>query len=135
MAERLEVHLVTPQREVWSGEADLVVARGTEGEVGIQRGHAPLLIRLDMGVLRVMRGGAEQLRAAVDGGFMHVTTSPDLTRVDVMADDAETDREVDRAVAEQARARAEERLRQDEDDEAAAADLKKATLRLSLLQS
>src|SRR5206468_10999980 len=76
MAERLEVHLVTPQREMWSGEGTLVVARGTEGEVGIQKGHVPLLIRLDIGVLRVMRGNEDLVKAVVDGGFMHVTTSP-----------------------------------------------------------
>src|SRR5439155_12546986 len=44
MAEnRLEVHVVTPEREVWTGEADMVVARAADGEVGILPGHAPYL--------------------------------------------------------------------------------------------
>jgi F-type H+-transporting ATPase subunit epsilon len=131
MAERLEVHLVTPQREVWSGEGTLVVARGTEGELGIQRGHMPMLIRLDIGVLRVMQGSDELLKAVVDGGFMHVTTSPELTRVDVLADDAELAREVDVGAAQQARAEAEARI-QANDDATAEADLKKALVRLGI---
>ncbi len=131
MAERLEVHLVTPQREMWSGEGTLVVARGTEGEVGIQRGHVPLLIRLDIGVLRVMRGNEELLKAVVDGGFMHVSTSPEVTRVDVLADDAEFAHEVDVQAAEQARADAEARIEQT-DDELAPLDLRKALVRLAV---
>jgi F-type H+-transporting ATPase subunit epsilon len=131
MAERLEVHLVTPQQEVWSGEGTLVVARGTEGEVGIQKGHVPLLIRLDIGVLRVMRGNEELLKAVVDGGFMHVTTSPEVTRVDVLADDAEFANEVDVQAAEEARADAEARIGRD-DDELAQSDLKKALVRLAV---
>jgi F-type H+-transporting ATPase subunit epsilon len=131
MAERLEVHLVTPQREVWSGEGTLVVARGTEGEVGIQKGHMPMLIRLDIGVLRVMAGSDELLKAVVDGGFMHVTTSPELTRVDVLADDAELARDVDVGAAERTRADAEARI-QGNEDETAQVDLKKAIVRLGI---
>ena len=131
MAERLEVHLVTPQREVWSGEGTLVVARGTEGELGIQKGHMPMLIRLDIGVLRVMAGSDELLKAVVDGGFMHVTTSPELTRVDVLADDAELARDVDVGAAERTRADAEARI-QGNDDETAQVDLKKAMVRLGI---
>jgi F-type H+-transporting ATPase subunit epsilon len=131
MAERLEVHLVTPQREVWSGEGTLVVARGTEGELGIQKGHMPMLIRLDIGVLRVMAGSDELLKAVVDGGFMHVTTSPELTRVDVLADDAELARDVDLGDAERTRADAEARI-QGNDDETAQVDLKKAIVRLGI---
>jgi F-type H+-transporting ATPase subunit epsilon len=131
VAERLEVHLVTPQREVWSGEATLVVARGTEGELGIQKGHVPMLIRLDIGVLRAMRGNEELLKAVVDGGFMHVTTSPDVTRVDVLADDAELARDVDVRAAEEARVDAEARVERNH-DQRAQADLKKALVRLAL---
>ena len=92
MAARLEVFLVTPERDLWSGEASMVIARGTEGEVGILRGHAPMLIRLADGLLRVQHDGRE-LRAMVHGGFMHVTTGEEVTRVDVLADAAELERE------------------------------------------
>ena len=86
MAE-LEVHLVTPAEQVWTGRADMVIARGTEGEVGILAGHAPMLIRLGKGPLRIQAGGGEQ-RAQVDGGFLHVTSAEDVTRVDVLANAA-----------------------------------------------
>ena len=42
----LEVHLVTPEREVWAGEADFVTARGVDGDLGVLPGHAPLLAAL-----------------------------------------------------------------------------------------
>jgi F-type H+-transporting ATPase subunit epsilon len=125
---RLEVHVVTPQREVWSGEADIVIARGSEGEVGILSGHAPLLIRLDIGWLRIKHDGAEE-RAVVDGGFMHVTTSEDVTRVDVLADDAELEAEVDVQAAERRVEELRRRLDQ-EDDAGIQAELAKAEIRL-----
>jgi F-type H+-transporting ATPase subunit epsilon len=125
---RLEVHVVTPQREVWSGEADIVIARGTEGEVGILSGHAPLLIRLDIGWLRIKHDGAEE-RAVVDGGFMHVTTSEGVTRVDVLADDAELEAEVDVQAAERRVEDLRRRLDQ-EDDAGIQAELAKAEIRL-----
>lgn len=80
----LEVHVVTPDREAWSGEATMVVARGVAGEVGILAGHAPLLVRLANGPLRIEREGRfEEL--AVEGGFLHVTSEGGTTRVDVLA--------------------------------------------------
>jgi F-type H+-transporting ATPase subunit epsilon len=83
---RLEVFLVTPEAEVWSGEATMVIARGTEGEVGILAGHAPLLIRLKPeGTVRIQHAGGEE-RAEIGGGFMHVSTDADVTRVDVLAE-------------------------------------------------
>jgi F-type H+-transporting ATPase subunit epsilon len=84
----LDVHVVTPEREVWSGPAQMVVARGVEGEVGILAGHAPLLIRLANGPLRIQREDGRWERTAVEGGFMHVTSGDDGTRVDVLASQA-----------------------------------------------
>jgi F-type H+-transporting ATPase subunit epsilon len=84
----LDVHVVTPEREVWSGPAQMVVARGVEGEVGILAGHAPLLIRLANGPLRIQREDGRWQRTAVEGGFMHVTSGDDGTRVDVLGSQA-----------------------------------------------
>ena len=104
----VEVHVVTPERELWSGNATLVVARGVDGEVGIQSGHAPMLIRLAVGALHVHRSDAPELFAVIDGGFMHVTSTGMESRVDVMASQAELVGEIDveaaRAHAEAARA-------------------------------
>ena len=40
----VDLHVVTPQREVWAGDAEMVIARGVDGEVGILGGHAPLVL-------------------------------------------------------------------------------------------
>jgi F-type H+-transporting ATPase subunit epsilon len=128
----LAVHVVTPEREVWSGDATLVVARGVEGEVGIMAQHAPLLIRLAIGPLTVRREG-EDLLAAVDGGFLHVTTEGQDTRVDVLATSVTLAAEIDPAAEQQRKADAESRLASARDDAEAATDLAKAQARLRLL--
>jgi F-type H+-transporting ATPase subunit epsilon len=84
----LDVHVVTPEREVWGGPAQMVIARGIEGEVGILAGHAPLLIRLAPSTLRIQREDGSWETAAVDGGFFHVTSGEEGTRVDVLASNA-----------------------------------------------
>jgi F-type H+-transporting ATPase subunit epsilon len=91
----VDLHVVTPQREVWAGDAEMGIARGVDGEVGILGGHAPLLIQLAVGPLRIIQEGAPELRAVVDGGFMHVTSGSEGTRVDVMASEAELQSEID----------------------------------------
>jgi F-type H+-transporting ATPase subunit epsilon len=93
----LDVHIVTPEREVWTGAAQMVVAHGVEGDVGILAGHAPLLIRLSAGPLRIQREDGRWEQAAVDGGFMHVTSGEEGTRVDVLASQAEMAGDVDLA--------------------------------------
>jgi F-type H+-transporting ATPase subunit epsilon len=127
---RMEVHLVTPEREVWTGEARLVVARGTEGDVGILAGHAPLLIQLAIGPIFIQTE-SERIAAAVDGGFLHVVSSGDESRVDVLAEYAELENEIDVERERQRKEEAEQRLRSDEPDEAAA-ELAKAETRLNL---
>jgi F-type H+-transporting ATPase subunit epsilon len=96
----LEVHLVTPERELWGGSAQMVIARGTDGMVGILAGHAPLLIRLAIGPLRIQDDAGAWRVAIVDGGFLHVTNEEDRTRVDVLATGAELDSEIDRQAAQ-----------------------------------
>ncbi len=83
----LQVHLVTPEREVWTGEADFVVARGVDGDLGVLPGHTPLLAALDVGPVFIDAGG-NRTAVVVDGGFIHVTGDPDATRVDVLAEHA-----------------------------------------------
>jgi F-type H+-transporting ATPase subunit epsilon len=124
----LDVHLVTPEREVWAGTAQMVIARGTDGEVGILSGHAPLLIRLAIGPLRIQDETGAWRVAVVDGGFLHVTSTEGDSRVDVLATQAEMAWEIDPAAAQ---ARADElqaRLR-DEDDAGLRTELAKALAR------
>ena len=128
----LEVHVVTPERDAWSGEATMVIAHGIEGDVGILQGHAPMLIRLGISPIRIQRESAEEVRAGVDGGFLHVTSDADVTRVDVLAHEAVFASEVDRPREEQRKSEMEERLRQVAEDDHAKEELAKAVMRLGL---
>ena len=70
-AERLTVSVISPERTIFEGQAELVVAPAWDGEVGILRGHAPMMVLLGEGDLRVKNGGQEQ-RFHVAGGFLQV---------------------------------------------------------------
>jgi F-type H+-transporting ATPase subunit epsilon len=83
----LDVHLVTPEREVWAGDADFVIVRSVEGDLGILPGHAPTLAALDVGPVYIEAGG-ERTAVAVDGGFLHVGELGEGTRVDILAEHA-----------------------------------------------
>jgi F-type H+-transporting ATPase subunit epsilon len=96
----MNVHLVTPEREVWTGGAQMVVARGVEGMVGILPGHAPLLIRLAIAVMKIQAEDGSWQVVVVDGGFLHVTSGEQGTRVDVLATNAELASEIDARAAE-----------------------------------
>jgi F-type H+-transporting ATPase subunit epsilon len=103
---KLSVQIVTAEREVLSeNDVDMVIAPGSEGEMGILPRHAALLTMLRPGVLRLKRGPDEQVMA-VSGGFMQVAHN----RVLVLADTAERDEEVDEQRAEAARRQALEAL-------------------------
>jgi F-type H+-transporting ATPase subunit epsilon len=70
-ASTLKVAVISPERTVYEGEADMVVAPAWDGEVGVLRGHAPMLVLLGAGNLRISSGNTEQ-RFHVEGGFMQV---------------------------------------------------------------
>ena len=71
---QLRVEVVAVEQKVWSGEAEMLVARTTEGEIGILPGHAPLLGQLaEPGEVRIKRAGGETLAYDVSGGFLSVT--------------------------------------------------------------
>lgn len=91
----LEVHVVTPEREVWSGPATEVIAHGVDGDVGILAGHAPLLVHLAIGPLQIQEEDGTWLKAVVDGGFLHVSTEEGSSRVDVLATNAQLETEID----------------------------------------
>ncbi len=124
----IRLDIVTQERLVFSEDVDMVIAPGTEGEMGILPHHAPLLTALNVGELRVKRGGVEE-SFAIGGGFMEVR--PD--KVTVLADSAEHAEEIDLARAEAARQRAEAMLAQRPPDPTEAARLDRA-LRRSLVR-
>ena len=98
----LQLDVVTAERLVYSGDVDLVVAPGSEGELGILPHHAALMTTLKAGALRV-KTGAEEVDLAIGGGFLEVRDN----RILVLADSAERAEEIDveRAHAAEARAR------------------------------
>lgn len=74
MAEPLRVEVVAVEQKVWTGDAEMVTARTTEGEMGIMPGHAPLLGQLaESGKVRVRQPGGAELAWDVSGGFVSVT--------------------------------------------------------------
>ena len=121
MADPLQVRLVAADREVWSGEATTVVARTTEGEIGILPGHAPLLGVLVNGPVRIRQAGGGDVEAAVHGGFLSVADDQVavLAEVAELADEIDVDR-AQRAL-DAARRAAAERLAEEGDDESHAA--------------
>jgi F-type H+-transporting ATPase subunit epsilon len=124
----LEVHLVTPEREVWAGEADFVTARGVDGDLGVLPGHAPLLAALAVGPVFIDTGGS-RTAVAVDGGFLHVAHEDDVTRVDILAEHALLSDELGQDDAESHERRAEELRSEDRLDEAREEQAKAAARR------
>src|SRR5512141_2642671 len=99
--------IVSQDRMVWEGDADIVIAPGEAGEMGILPNHAPLLSTLKYGFLKVRAQGSEEI-FTVAGGVIEV--QPKL--ITVLADAAENVAEIDVSRAEAAKRRAEEILKQ-----------------------
>ncbi|MEO0982968.1 MAG: F0F1 ATP synthase subunit epsilon [Pseudomonadota bacterium] len=73
MADKLLFSLVSPAKELFSGEVDHVIAPGTDGEFGVLPNHAPFMSTLKNGVVRVINAGEEDRRVFVRGGFADIT--------------------------------------------------------------
>lgn len=101
----IRCEIVSQDRTVFTGEVDIVVLPGAAGEMGILPKHAPVLTTLKYGIVKIRRGGREEL-FTVAGGIAEV--QPDI--VTILADAAENVEEIDEARAEAARKRAEEVL-------------------------
>jgi F-type H+-transporting ATPase subunit epsilon len=84
MAE-LEVSVVSADSEVWAGTAKQIIARTTEGEIGILPGHEPILAILAAGEVRVTTSAGETITAKADDGFLSV----EHDRVTIVARNAE----------------------------------------------
>jgi F-type H+-transporting ATPase subunit epsilon len=87
----LHVELVAADRLVWSGEATMVIARTTEGDVGILPNHAPMLSLMVDGVVDVQTAEGETWVAAVDAGFLSVANN----RISILSEHAEMSHEID----------------------------------------
>ena len=132
MASNFHVDIVSAEREIFSGQAEIVFAPAEQGELGINPRHAPLLTRMKPGTVRVQSGGEEQV-FYVSGGILEIQPN----QVTVLSDTAERAADIDQAAAEDAKRRAEEALANQTgelDVARAQAELLEAVARLKALQ-
>jgi F-type H+-transporting ATPase subunit epsilon len=107
MAHTIHIDIVSAEGEIFSGEATMVFAPGSQGELGIAPRHAPLLTTLKAGEVRVQAEGQEEHVFYVGGGALEV--QPHL--ITVLADTAARAHDLDEAAAQEAKQRAEEAMR------------------------
>jgi F-type H+-transporting ATPase subunit epsilon len=96
----LQVELAVPDGEIWSGEAQMVIAKTLEGDIGVLSGHAPVLgILAEGSVVRIRpEEGGEEISAAVSSGFFSIADD----RVSILARQAQLSSAIDRAAAQAA---------------------------------
>ena len=129
----VHVDIVSAEKEIYSGEAEMVFAPAEMGEVGIAPRHAPMITRLNPGEVRVKINDKESLPYYISGGILEV--QPHL--VTVMADTALRAKDADEAAAQAAKTSAEERLagaKTDIDIARVQAELVEAAARLKFVQ-
>ena len=124
----MQVEVVSPERVLFSGDADMVVARSEGGDIAFLTDHAPFLGALGVGLVRVKLSDGSDVKVAVHGGFVEVRDN----HVIILSDVAELAEQIDADRARTALAAAEEALRSGTDAEAEAA-LRRAQTRLELV--
>jgi len=124
----MQVELVSPERILFSGEADMVIVRTVGGgDVAFLAGHAPFLGALAIHSARIKRPDGTEETAAVHGGFVHVREN----KVIILSDVAELASQIDVERARRAKEAAEDKAR-DVDDAEAQAALQRAVLRVDV---
>ncbi len=133
MSMTIHCDIVSAEKEIFSGLVESLVATGSQGELGVNYGHAPLLTDLVPGPIRIVKQNGEEEVYYVSGGFLEV--QPGV--VSVLADTAIRADDVDEAAAEEARLAAEKALSEQTgefDYGRAAAQLAEAAAQLRTLQ-
>ena len=128
---KMTVEVVTPERVVYSGQAEMVIARGVQGDLGILPNHMPLVTPLKTAPVRIKVEGGQEVRVAVSGGFMEVRGD----KVTILAETAELPGDIDVERAKAAKERAEKRLSEkypEIDVERAERALQRALVRLDV---
>lgn len=111
MAEnKVRLRIVTPVRELYDKDTEMVIMRSSIGDVGILHGHQPLTTTLDYGLLRIINGD-EEIKATVFGGFASV----DSRGITILSDAAEWPDEIDEKRAIAAKERAEKRIKSNDE--------------------
>ncbi|MBP2655237.1 MAG: atpC 2 [Firmicutes bacterium] len=130
MANKVRLDIVTPERIIFADDVNMVIARATDGDIGILPGHAPLIAGLDVWPLRIIQDEGEK-ELAICGGFIEVRPE----KISVLANCAELPEEIDVTRAETAKGRAENRIKESDasiDVQRAEAALKRAIMRLKV---
>lgn len=123
----LHVEIVSPERILWTGEAEMISARTLGGgDIAFLTGHAPFVGALDTGQVVLRPEEGNDLLLAVHGGFIEVSND----RVTILSDVAELTEQIDVGRAEAALERAEAALRADAADAEAASAKRRAEVRL-----
>lgn len=124
----IKLRIVTPTGELYNDNANMVIMRGSNGDIGVLKGHQPLTTTLDYGLLKI-KTSEKELVSTVFGGFVDV--QPDC--VTILTDSAEWVEDIDVKRAEAAKERAEERLRTKNNIDVMRAELalKRAMLRIN----
>ncbi|NLN14401.1 MAG: F0F1 ATP synthase subunit epsilon [Tissierellia bacterium] len=102
---KVHLQIVTPEKEFFNGQVDMVIAKGVEGDFAILRGRAPIATPLEIGKLRIKQDGVERI-AAICGGYLTALDN----EVTIVTDSAEWPEEIDVERAMEAKKRAEARL-------------------------
>lgn len=130
MANKIRLDIVTPERMIFSEDVDMVIARATDGDIGILPGHAPLIAGLQIWPLRLVKDETEE-QIALCGGFIEVQPE----KITILAVNGEMPCEIDISRAEAAKSRAEARLKEpapEIDVERAEMALRRALMRLQV---
>jgi F-type H+-transporting ATPase subunit epsilon len=121
---KLLLEIVTPEAKAFSGNVDMVVLPGVEGELGILPMHVPLMTQLLPGEVRILQDG-KQTELVVGTGFVEVSQ----THVSILTDMAMADTEIDEATAEEAMKRAEARSKEKDLNSEEVAEIESAIAR------
>ena len=111
MADTLKLEIVTPESKIYSEDVEMVTLPGSEGEAGIYPNHVPVMTKVQAGEIVVSRDGNEEI-VAIGEGFAEVTGE----HVAMLTDNAANSGDIDEAAAEQAKAKAEQRLQEGGDN-------------------
>ena len=123
MADTLQLEIVTPGAVIYSEAVDMVTLPGSEGETGIYPNHVPLMTKIQAGELIAKKAGSEEI-LAVSKGFAEITGD----YVSILTDNAANSADIDEVAVEEARTKAEERLKEGDISEEEARILNQAIL-------
>lgn len=127
---KLKVNIATPDKKFYESDADMIIVKTINGEIGIMPNHLPIVSVLDVGIAEI-KNGNDIKKATINMGFIQMVNN----KINIFTDSAEWPEEIDFERAAEAKKRAEQRLAQknaENDQRRAELALKRAINRMSL---